>query len=477
MRVRLAAILAAAALAFAAAPAAADGALREGGARRLATKITIAVEDAGVRYRFTAAVLSTAPLQFEWFTTSPVAAEGVRVQSQAALDRSHRYCECYANREWGDAGDATALWLSREVVDELGRAGVTALVFNEDSRTMAATHLHLVRRDRFALAVDGAPGEVRALVARTDAGTELWIRDDPGDPLVLSVAGQWSMRVTDIRQRPDDDIQGFVTVDGLAMHYVMLGSGPPLFVVHGGPGMEHGYFRPYLDALAAQFTVVYVDQQGQGLSERLPPGRPYTMAGAVAALDGLRAALGFERIVLLGHSYGGFVAQLYALAHQDRLAALILADTAPSIAWNAEASANIQRFGTPEQRNPPPGLSDDERARLLFPLYFDPPEPGIGDRIMDPMIRSGEAWRQLTGGREFRTYDVRAALPSIRVPTLVLVGDHDLITTPNQSAIIAAGIPGADLHVFPATGHNGFVEDPGMFNAEVARFGLAHAQR
>lgn len=62
-------------------PPAAGGALRDGGARRLATKITIAVEDAGVRYRFTAAVLNTAPLQFEWFTTSPVAAEGVRVQS------------------------------------------------------------------------------------------------------------------------------------------------------------------------------------------------------------------------------------------------------------------------------------------------------------------------------------------------------------------------------------------------------------
>ena len=269
----------------------------------------------------------------------------------------------------------------------------------------------------------------------------------------------------------------FVTVDGLIMHYVMMGQGPPLFVVHGGPGMEHGYFRPYLDALAAEFTLVYDDQQGHGLSERLPPGRPYTMAGGVAALEGLRAALGFERIILLGHSYGGFVAQLYALAHQDHLAALILADTAPSIAWNAEAGANIQRFGTPEQRNPPPGLSDDERARLLFSLYFDPPDPAIGDAIMDAMIRSGEAWRQLTSSREFRTYDVRSALPGIRVPTLVLVGDHDLITTPNQAAIIAAAIAGAELEVFPATGHNGFAEDAEMFNGAVARFGLAHAPR
>lgn len=455
-----------------AAAAAAAAPLHEGGARRLGTKLTYDVSAGAATHRFVATVLKVAPeLQFEWFTTSPVAADGVRTVTSDTLARAMTHCECYSDAEWGPRGDATTLWLSRAAYGALASGAWTVLPVNDGpGRQAQARTFALERRARFSARVDGAPAELPALVVRSDSGTALWILDDATDPLVLAIEGEWTKRLTSIWQRRDDEVGRLVAVDGLGIHIVERGDGLPMFVLHGGPGMESNYFRPYLEPLEDDFRLIYVDQPGQGLSERLPPGVPYSMPGAVAAIDRVREQLGFDRIVLLGHSYGGFVAQLYALAHPGRLAALILVDTAPSYEYNAEANQNIQRYGTPEQRRLVPGLSNDERIRRVFALYFDPPDQPTADAFMDRVILSAEAWRQLIATREFRTFDTRPRLREIRTPTLVMVGENDLITTARQARIIAAGIPGARLQVFPNTGHNPFVEEPAAFNAAVRAF-------
>lgn len=459
-------------LVFLMAAAAGAAPLHEGGARRLGTKLTYDVSAGATTHRFVATVLKAAPdLQFEWFTTSPVATDGVRVLAAGALAGAMSHCECYQDAEWGPRGQATALWLSRAAYAALASGAHTVLPFNDDaSRPVQARTFALERRARFPVRVDGSPAELPALVVRADNGTALWIHDDATDPLVLAIEGAWTKRLTSIWQRRDDEVGRFIAVDGLGMHIVERGNGLPMFVLHGGPGMESNYFRPYLEPLEDDFRLVYVDQPGQGLSERLPPNVPYTIPGAVAAIDRLREQLGFDRIVLFGHSYGGFVAQLYALTYPGRLAALILVDTAPSYEYNAEANQNIQRFGTPEQRRIVPGLSNDERIRRVFALYFDPPDQATADAFMDRVILSAEAWRQLVATREFRTFDTRPRLGEIRTPTLVVVGENDLITTARQARIIAAGIPGARLQVFPSTGHNPFVEEPAVFNAAVRAF-------
>ncbi len=459
-------------LVWLAAGVAAAAPLHEGGARRLGTKLTYDVRSGAVSHAFVATVLKAAPdLEFEWFTTSPVASDGVRMVAADTLARAMSHCECYQDAEWGTRGDASALWLSRAAFAALTTGERTGLLFNDSpGRQMQARTLVLERRTRFPVRVDGAPMELPALVVRSDSGSVLWIHDDPSDPLVLAIEVEWTMRLASVWQRRDDEVGRMVAVDGLGIHVVERGNGPPLFVLHGGPGMESNYFRPYLEPLEDDFRLVYIDQPGQGLSERLPPGVPYSMPGAVAALDRLRAQLGFDRIVLLGHSYGGFIAQLYALAHPDRLTALILVDTAPSYEYNPEANQNIQRFGTSEQRRVVPGLSNDERIRRVFALYFDPPDQAAADAFMDKVILSAEAWRQLIATREFRTFDTRPRLGEIRTPTLVVVGENDLITTARQARIIAASIPGARLQVFPNTGHNPFVEEPAAFNAAVRAF-------
>ena len=453
-----------------AAPAAAAE-LLDGGARRLGTKITYEVSDSGVDFRMVAAVLATSPgVQFEWYTTSPAAAVGIREVPAAALAGSRAHCECYRDEEWGVQGDETALWVSAAVLADLHGAGTAQFAFNERGGTVLPAPLTFQRLEGFETEVDGEAGVLPAVVATTPGGTTLWIHDDPADPLLLGVEGAWSLRVTSIRQRPDGKVGAFATVGGRRLHYVRIGSGPPVFVLHGGPGMEHYYFRPQLDALAEDWSVVYIDQPGHGLSERFPPSEPYTIAGAVAAVDGLRHALAYEKIALLGHSYGGFVSQLYALAHGRHLSALVLVDTAPSWEWNLEASRNIARHGDDLQRNLPRGLSDDERIRIQFPIYFDPPDRAASEAFMDRAILSYRPWRELAASQAFRTYDVRPRLGEIGVPTLVLVGEGDLITTPNQAAILHSGIAGARLLVFPETGHNPFLEEEAAFLSAVAGF-------
>lgn len=318
--------------------------------------------------------------------------------------------------------------------------------------------------------IDNEPAQIPALVARASASMLLWVKDDPADPLVLAIESAQQLHLRDVRQRRDDEIGRWVVAAGAKVHVVERGQRLPLFVLHGGPGMESNYFLPYLEPLEAEFRVVYVDQPGQGLSERFAPARPYTKPQAVEVIEALRVALGYQRIALLGHSYGGFVAQLYAQRFPQRLSALVLVDTAAAANWNAEANANINRVASPEQRGLGQNLSDDERIRRVFALYFDPPDQALADEFMDKVILSPQAWRQLIATPEFQSFDMRPHHGAMRMPTLVVVCENDLITTANQARTIAAGIPGARLEVFPRTGHNPFVEEPAAFNTLVRDF-------
>lgn len=469
--------LAAVLLVIIATPAIAAG-LAEAGSQRLGTKITIQVENGDRAYRFVAAILALDDgVAYEWFTTSPVASVGHRKISAEMLASAQAFCACHRDGEFGPVQDAPSLWVSHQVLEDLTRTGAASFRFNRLGTEMTDTRLVFLRRDTLDVSVDGQTVPLLVVVARADSGTTFWIHDNPADPLVLRVKGDWSSRVTSIVQRPDDHLGTVRQINGRGLHTLDRGQGDPVFVLHGGPGMEFDYFLPFLDGLEADARLIYIDQPGHGLSERFPPTEPYTMDGAIAAIEGLREALGLETITLLGHSYGGFVSQLYATRYPSRVARLILVDTAPSWEWGLEANANINRLGTRQQRNPPRGLSDDERLRIVFPLYFFPQDRSVSEAFMDRVILSPGPWRQLTRTAQFRFFDMREALAEITAPTLVLVGANDIITTPNQAQILADILPNARLHIFPDTGHNPFVEETEEFNKVIAEFLASTAEQ
>jgi proline iminopeptidase len=253
------------------------------------------------------------------------------------------------------------------------------------------------------------------------------------------------------------------------------GSGTPVLVLHGGLGIDHTYFRPWLDALGDVAELVFYDHRGNGRSAR-PPLDDADHATWVADADALRERLGHEQVVLLGHSYGGFLALRYALAHPERVKALVLVSTAATVQhWERVHENLAARSATPAQlrafEDRP--FTDDadmlETLQALMPMYFHRPDPDLLGRLGAGLQVSAEASR--AGGRCLADYDVRGDLARLDVPTLVLSGRHDFIMPPDVTAEpLAAAVPGAELVVFEDSGHFPFIEEDDAFMRVVRRF-------
>ena len=256
-------------------------------------------------------------------------------------------------------------------------------------------------------------------------------------------------------------------IGGNHVYYKTIGEGRPMLLMHGGSGLDHTYFRPWLDPLSNEVQLIYYDQLGQGRSTRPESYEGISMSTWADEADALRASLGFDRMILLGHSFGGFIAQEYALRHGDHLDGLILCDTAPVLDYQDVIMANAQSRGTAEQVQAViAGLSapvaDDDSFRQLWttilPLYFNNYDPEVGKQMDEATQYSAQGFNQGMGVC-LPTFNVLSRLNEIKAPTLVLAGRHDWITPPARAAErIHAQIPNAKLVVFEDSGHFPFIE-------------------
>ena len=261
-------------------------------------------------------------------------------------------------------------------------------------------------------------------------------------------------------------------INGNEVFYTTNGQGRPMLLMHGGSGLDHTYFRPWLDTLSDQVQLIYYDQLGQGRSTRPQSYKGISMSTWADEADALRASLGHERIILLGHSFGGFIAQEYALRHGEHLDGLILCDTAPVVDYQDVIMANAQSRGTSEQVQAViAGLSapvaDDASFRQLWttilPLYFNKYDPKVGAKMDEATEYSAGAFNQGMGVC-LPTFNVLSRLGEITVPTLVMAGRHDWITPPTQGAErLHAGLPNSKLVIFEESGHFPFIEEHDKF--------------
>ena len=258
-------------------------------------------------------------------------------------------------------------------------------------------------------------------------------------------------------------------LDGVELFHVEVGTGPPCLVMHGGLGADHLMYRPWLDALADRVELIYYDHRCNGRSSS-PPLETMTMEQLADDAAALLSHLGHDRAVVLGHSYGGFIAQELALRHPERVRALVLVDTTPGQLGTGE-SADDQ--GPP----PPPELFEtmlkvaDEQPdaprllELMLPLYLHQADPVDTAAAMDGTIAKLDVAQQsmvvLAG---WSSVD---RLGSIGCPVLVVGGRYDIFTSLPQSVRIASRIPNARLEVFEASGHMPFIDEPERFTAVV----------
>jgi proline iminopeptidase len=121
--------------------------------------------------------------------------------------------------------------------------------------------------------------------------------------------------------------EGYVDAQGVFIYYKSFGSGPPLLILHGGPGASHDYLLPHLVPLARKNRLVFIDERGGGKSPKLENPAEYTVESMVEDTESVRKALRLGKINLLGHSCGGVLAQAYALKYQRNLSHLMLCST------------------------------------------------------------------------------------------------------------------------------------------------------
>lgn len=252
--------------------------------------------------------------------------------------------------------------------------------------------------------------------------------------------------------------------DGPAMREV-----PTLLLLHGGPGGDHSSFKPAYSALTDVAQVIYLDHRGQGRSDRSAPER-WNLAQWADDVKLFCDAIGIERPIVLGLSFGGFVALAYATRYPDHPAKLILCSTRAGPPEPEREIEVFERLGGPEAgaaaRRFLTGSTIDSDTfrdfmRLCRPLYTRAPYDADRD------IR--QAWKTdvLRHFRETEdyTFDFVRDLPRIKCPTLVLVGEDDPITPPFYSdQIVAAMPPGvARYERFANAGHGIAADAPARY--------------
>lgn len=254
--------------------------------------------------------------------------------------------------------------------------------------------------------------------------------------------------------------------DQTPVRYDSAGSGPTLVLIHAFP-LDRTMWRPQLAALADGYRVIAPDVFGFGESG-LPAGgwTVDSMAAAVRkVLDGLEIT---APIVLGGLSMGGYVAMAFARRYPERLRGLILADTRAE-PDSDEAKANRDRqialarekgSAAVFEQMLPKMLTD--RTRAERPALVAKAKRIAADQSAEAVAAALAALRDRP--------DATAGLRSVTVPTLVLVGEEDAITTPEAARTIAGLVPGSRLETIPSAAHLSNMESPDEFTRLVRAF-------
>ncbi len=280
-------------------------------------------------------------------------------------------------------------------------------------------------------------------------------------------------------------MHSFSTRDGRRLCFHRRGAGPALVCHPGGPGFSSRYFGD-LAGLNGAFELVLLDPRGTGESDRPADPRAYATEDYVADLEELRLHLGLDRLLLLGHSHGGVVAQAYAARHPGRVERLVLASTLARFQEEqvvAMTAAIEARSGEDWYEDAKAALdaeqggewaTEAELASLVLremPFYFA--EYGLAERTyvagLQGEIPNGDAL-QLFNAEVLTVFDLRPELGRITAPTLVITGEDDFITGPVCAEELAAGIAGSRLELLPDCGHFVFVEQRERFAEVVSEF-------
>ena len=261
-------------------------------------------------------------------------------------------------------------------------------------------------------------------------------------------------------------------INDTELFYTRIGSGTPFLVMHGGLGFDHSYFRPELDLLGESIELIYYDHRGNGRSGR-PPISSITFEQLADDAEELRKVLGYDRIGVIGHSFGGFVALKYAIKYPENLSFLIPMNIYPAFdRTHTKAFVKGLQAKNPSPElmktfNSPPARTIEEfriNYRILNYLYVYDYKSEIKKRfekMFDKMILNLEL--SAITNKLITKFNVLSDLNKISTPTLVVGGSGDGIIPASQVQRLHNNIPNSDIHIFEKSGHYPFFEEPEAF--------------
>jgi proline iminopeptidase len=283
--------------------------------------------------------------------------------------------------------------------------------------------------------------------------------------------------------------ESFLEADGARLYVREIGQGWPIVILHGGPDFDHEYLLPDMDRLAASFRLVYYDQRGRGRSFSGEGPDDVSLASELEDIDRVRAWTGSSSVAVLGHSFGGLLAMEYAVHYPRAVSHLVLMNTAPaSHADNLRFGRELAARRSPEQRARMTELrptareagdiaADAEYHRIHFSAGLS--RPGQLDLVIRQLRRGFTSEGIVAASRiedrlvdqtlGLEGYDLLPRLRRLRVPTLVIHGETDVVPL-DVVRRIAAAIPGARLAILPDCGHFAYLEQPDRVRALLDEF-------
>jgi len=264
-----------------------------------------------------------------------------------------------------------------------------------------------------------------------------------------------------------------------------MGKGKPLIVLHGGPGLlTQDYLLPAMSRLSEDNFVIFYDQRGCGKSTTPLNANSINMERYVDDLEAIRNHFGYEKISLLGHSWGAFLAMNYAIAHPGNLEKLVISNSAPvsfdehaafAERWMSKTAphkSEIEKISASEEFAAGEMKTTENYNRIIFSTYCHRPKKAdLLNLKMSPevFLNGQKVYQKFFESLLSKPFSLYESLGKVKVPTLILHGDDDIVPL-SVAERLHKTIPHSEYRLIKECGHFPYVEKPEEFFGIVQRF-------
>ena len=274
-----------------------------------------------------------------------------------------------------------------------------------------------------------------------------------------------------------------LAINGTNLYVKTIGKGEPLLIIHGGPGLDHTYFLPQMEALAQNHELIFYDQRASGKSAADFDSTQISMDIFIEDIESLRQGFRLDQLNILGHSFGGILAMKYAIKYPDKVKKLILSNSSGASArFVKEAQKELMARITEEDKFEQDLIFNaqnfqQKRAsayqdlfRIFFRKEFFNRELASELTLTFPenFAKNSQTLSYLSKDMG-ANYDFQEELKRITAPTLVIYGDYEILAESAGKAIVNT-IPDADFLLLKDCGHFPFIEQPSAYFSAITEF-------